>query len=261
MDYEDLLLEKKDGIATITLNAPDKMNALTIGMRKSLLTVTKELAQDDEVRVVIVTGAGRGFCAGADLSGGGGGELSRQQRLDFLGPTWGAEAFFKLEKPVIAAINGACVGAGLSLALSMDIRIASEAARFGAVFVLRGLTPDCGITYWLPKIVGTSKALELMYTGEIIGAAEAERLGIVSRVVPPDELMEVAQELAARIAQQAPLSVELSKKMVYRGMLDDIARQIELETYANRVTGQSEDNREAVRAFLEKRPPSPFKGR
>jgi len=260
MDYEDLLLEKKDGIATITLNAPDKMNALTIGMRKSLLSVTEELAQDDKVRVVVVTGAGRGFCAGADLSGGVG-ELSRQQRLEFLGPTWGAEAFFKIDKPVIAAINGACVGAGFSLALSMDIRIASEAARFGAVFILRGLTPDCGITYWLPGTVGTSKALELMYTGEIIGAAEAERLGIVSQVVPPDELMKVTQELAARIAQQAPLSVELSKKMVYRGMLDDIARQIELETYANRVCAQSEDSREAVRAFLEKRPQPQFKGK
>ena len=265
MDYEDLLLEKKDGIATITLNAPDKRNALTIGMRRSLLSVTEELARDDEVRVVVVTGAGRGFCAGADLSGraGGGGtdELSRQQRLQFLGPTWGAEAFFKLEKPVIAAINGACVGAGFSLALSMDIRIASEAARFGAVFVLRGLTPDCGITYWLPRIVGTSKALELMFTGEIIGAAEAERIGIVSQVVPPDKLMEVAQELAAGIAQQAPLSVELTKKMVYRGMLDDIARQIELETYANRVCVQSEDSQEAIRAFLEKRPQPQFKGR
>lgn len=261
MTYDDLLLEKRDGIATITLNAPDKMNALTIGMRKSILSVTEELAQDDEVRVVVVTGAGRGFCAGADLSGGGGGELSRQQRLGFLGPTWGAEAFFKLEKPVIAAINGACVGAGFSLALSMDIRIASEAARFGAVFILRGLTPDCGITYWLPKAVGTSKALELMYTGEIIDAAEAERIGIVSKVVPPDDLMKVTQELAGKIAQQAPLSVELTKKMVYRGMIDDFWRQIEIETYANHVTGQSEDSQEAVRAFFEKRPPSKFKGR
>lgn len=261
MDYEDLLLEKKGSIATITLNAPDKLNALTIGMRKSLLSVTEELAQDDEVRVVVVTGAGRGFCSGADLSGGSGGELSRQQRLEFLGPTWGAEAFFKLEKPVIAAINGVCVGAGFSLALSMDIRIASEAARFGAVFILRGLTPDCGITYWLPRTVGTSKALELMYTGEIISTAEAERMGIISQVVPPDELMKVTQELAAKIVQQAPLSVELSKKMVYRGMIDDIARQIELETYANRVCAQSEDSREAVRAFLEKRPQPQFKGK
>ncbi len=261
MTYEDLLLEKQDGVATITLNAPDKMNALTIGLRKSILSVAEELAQDDEVRVVVVTGAGRGFCAGADLSGGSGGQPTRHQRLDFLGPSHGSEAFFKLEKPVIAAINGACVGAGFSLALSMDIRIASEVARFGAVFVLRGLTPDCGITYWLPKAVGTSKALELMYTGEIIDATEAERIGIVSKVVAPDDLMKVAQELAGKIAQQAPLSVELTKKMVYRSMTYDVARQIEIETYANHVTGQSEDSREAVRAFLEKKPQPKFKGR
>ena len=260
MSYEDLLLEKKDGIATITLNAPDKMNALTLGMRKSLLQVTAEIARDDEVRVVIVTGAERGFCAGADLSGPRP-EPSRYQRLEFVGPSHASEAFFKLDKPVIAAINGACVGAGFSLALSMDIRIASEAARFGAVFVLRGLVPDCGISYWLPRVVGMSKAMELMFTGEIIGAAEAERLGIVSPVVPPDELMKTAWELAEKIAQQPPIPVEMSKRMVNRGIIDAVARQIELESYSNQICSQSEDSREAVRAFLEKRPPSKFKGR
>jgi len=261
MTYEDLLLEKRDGVATITLNAPDKMNALTSGMRRSLLRVVGDIAGDDDVRVVIVTGVGRGFCSGADLSGGGGVEPSRQQRLEFLGSSFGAEAFFKMDKPVIAAINGACVGAGFSLALSMDIRIASEAARFGAVFVHRGLVPDCGITYWLPQTVGMSRALELMFTGELIGAAEAERLGIVSRVVPPEELMDAAGELATRIAQQPPISVELSKRMVYRGVSDSVAQQIELETGAQRVCSGSEDNREAVRAFLEKRPQPKFKGR
>ncbi len=261
MDYEDLLLEKRDGIATITLNAPEKMNALTIGMRKSIISVTDELARDDEVRVVIVTGAGRGFCAGADLSRSFEDKLSRQRRIEFLGPTWGAEAFYRLEKPVIAAINGACVGAGFSLALSMDIRIASEEARFGAVFVLRGFTPDCGITYWLPKVIGTSNAMELMFTGEIINAARAERLGIVSRVVPPHKLMETAYELAGKIAQQPPLSVELTKKMVYRNMIDGLHRQIEIETYGHQITRASEDHQEAVRAFLEKRPQPKFKGR
>ena len=260
MDYEDLLLEKGDGVATITLNAPDKMNALTIGMRKSLLLVTGELAKDDEVRVVVVTGAGRGFCSGADLSGGRA-ELSRHQRLEFLGPNYGSEAFFTLNKPVIGAINGACVGAGFSLALSMDIRIASENARFGAVFILRGLNPDCGITYWLPRLVGLPKAMELMLTGEIISATEAGRLSIVSRVVPADELMKVTQELATKIAEQAPIPVELSKKMVYRSITDDIARQIELETYSNQICTRSEDSREAVRAFLEKQPPPKYKGR
>ena len=259
MDYEDLLLEKSDGIATITLNVPDKRNALTIGMRKSLPLVVDDIARDDDVRVVIVTGAGRGFCSGADLSSSGG-ELTRQQRIGFLGPNFASEVFFTLNKPVIAAINGACVGAGFSLALSTDIRIASDTAKFGAVFILRGLTPDCGITYWLPRLVGTSKAMELMLTGEIIGAEEATRLGIASKVVPADELMDKTRELAARIVKQAPLSVELSKMMVYRGIAGDVARQIELETLGNRITTNSEDHRAAVRAFLEKQPQPEFKG-
>ena len=265
MEYEDLLLEKEDGIATITLNAPDKLNALGMKLRQSLLLAADEVAKDDEVRVVIVTGAGRGFCSGADLSGGAaggaGGGPSRSQLLEVLGPGYGAETFFKMDKPVIAAINGVAAGAGFSLALSMDIRIASETARFGAVFVLRGLVPDCGITYWLPRMVGTAKALELMFTGEIIDAAEAERLGIVSRVVPPDELMKVTRDLAAKIAQQPPLPVELAKRIVYRTMADDIARNLDLETWAQRICSGSEDSREAIRAFLEKRPPAPFKGK
>ena len=260
MSYEDLLLERRDGIATVTLNVPDKMNALTLGLRRSLLRIGVELAGDDDVRVVIITGAGRGFCSGADLASPGA-ERNRRQRLEFVGASHGSEAFFKMDKPVIAAINGACVGAGFSLALSMDIRIASENARFSAVFVRRGLVPDCGISYWLPQAVGMSKALELMYTGEIIDAAEAARIGIVSKVVPADELLPAANELAARIVAQPPISVELSKRMAYRGVADQVAQQIELESAGQGICSGSEDNREAVRAFFEKRPPNRFVGR
>ena len=265
MDYGDLLLEKKDGIAIITLNAPDKLNALTANLRTSILQATDEVAKDDDVKVLIVTGAGRGFCSGADLSGGGAVgaavEPSLPQRLEVLGPSFGAESFFKMDKPVIAAVNGVAAGAGFSLALSMDIRIASETARFVAAFVLRGLVPDCGITYWLPRTVGTSKALELMFTGDIINAAEAERLGIVSRVVPPDDLMAVAEELATKIAQNPPIPVELTKRIAYRTMNDDVSRHLDLETWAQRLCSGSEDSREAIRAFLEKRPPAKFKGK
>jgi len=264
MDYGDLLLEKKDGIASITLNAPDKRNALTVKMRESLPLAVDEISKDDEVKVVIVTGAGRAFCAGGDIELmkahlEGNVNQSRYERLQLVG-YWG-DVFPKLDKPVIAAINGACVGGGFSLALSCDIRIASEVARFGSVFINIALVPDCGMTYFLPRIVGTSKALELMFTGELINATEAEQLGIVSQVVPSDELMKVTQELAARIAQQPPIALELTKRLVYRGIRDDIARQLDRETYAQQLCFQTSDFKESMLAFLEKRPQPHFKGK
>ena len=264
MAYEDLLLEKEGGIATITLNVPEKLNALTRKMSRSLPLVADDIAKDEEVRVVIVTGAGRGFCSGADVSamarGSGTTQPSLYERLQVIGwPHY--DVFPRLNKPVIAAINGACVGGGFSLALSCDIRIASETARFGVAQVARALVPDYGLTHYLPLAIGLSRALELMFTAEIIDAAEAERLGIVSRVVSPDELMKVTRELAAKIAQQAPIPVELTKKMVWRGLFDDLTRQIDLETWAQQICFQTEDFRDSVRAFLEKQPQPQFKGR
>lgn len=259
MAYEDVLLEKKDGIATITLNVPDKLNALTYKMRKNLPLVTEEIAQDDSIRAVIVTGAGRGFCSGIDL-GGMPAELPRNERIQHAGWPF-IDAFPKLMKPVIAAVNGVCVGGGLSLALTCDIRIASEAARFGCIWITRALAPDFGSTYLLPRTVGSSKALELMWTGEMLPAAEAARIGIVSKVVPPEELMKTAQELAFKIAHQAPLSIELAKKMVYRSMFDAFTRQLDMETLAQRICSQSEDAKAAVKAFLEKKPQPEFTGK
>ncbi|MFC2034913.1 enoyl-CoA hydratase/isomerase family protein [Chloroflexota bacterium] len=264
MEYEDLLLEKEGGIATITLNVPHKLNAITLGIRRSLPLVVDEIAKDDDVRVVIVTGAGRGFCSGADVTDltentDEPPEISRHERRQLVG--WGfAEIFPKLDKTVIAAINGACVGGGFSLALSCDIRIASEMAKFGVAQISRALVPDIAMTYFLPRITGTSGALELMLTAEIISATEAERSGIVSRVVPPDELMKVTRELADKIAQQAPIPVELTKKILYRAMLDDIARQLDLESWAQEICLNTEDHKESVRAFFEKRLPQ-FKGK
>ena len=260
MEYEDLLLEKADGIATITLNAPHKLNALTVGMRRSLPLAAAEIARDDELRAVIVTGAGRGFCSGADLTVTSV-EPARHQRLEVLGTSYGAEVFLRLDKPVVAAINGVCAGGGLAIALSMDIRIAAETARFSAIFVRRGLVPDCAIAYWLPRAVGTARAMELMLTGEIIDAREALRLGIVGRVVPPDELMSVARELAGRIARNPPVPVELTRRIVYRSMVDDIVGVLDWETWAQAICRQSEDAGEAIRAFLEKRAPAQFEGK
>ncbi len=265
MDYEDLVLEKKAGIATITLNAPDKMNALTAKMRESLPLAVQEVAKDDEVKVVIVTGAGRAFSAGGDVEWmklvlDGTLNLSRYERFQVAGLGWG-NIFPWLNKPVIAAVNGACVGAGLAIALSCDIRIVSEKAKFGSLFILRALVPDCGMSYFLPRAVGTGKALELMFTGELIDAVEAERLGITNRVVSPDELMKITQELASRIAQQPPIALELTKRLVYHSKLDDITRHFEWETYAQQLCFQTEDFKESVAAFLDKRPQPQFKGR
>ncbi len=265
MEYEDLLLEKDDsGIATLTLNVPNKLNALTVKMGMNLPAAVDEVAHDDSVRALIVTGAGRGFCSGADVSAMQAfieaAEQSRFNRLQVTG--WPVvDAFPKLLKPTIAAVNGPCVGAGLSLALSCDIRIASETARFGVAQVARALVPDFGLTCYLPLATGMSNALELMYTAELIDAAEAQRIGLVSRVVPPDGLLETARELASKIARQAPLSVELTKKMVWRGLFDRLARQLDLETDSIRICRQSEDHLESVKAFLEKKPLPKFKGK
>ncbi len=269
MNYQDLLLKKKDGIATLIMNAPEKMNALTFEMQKSLPLAVDELARDDEVKVVIVTGAGeRAFSAGGDVTmmramfeGTFEASRSRYYRMWLAGQGWGGDIFPRLDKPVIAAINGACTGAGFSIALSCDIRIASETARFGSLFIGRGLIRDCALTYLLPHIVGTSKALELMFTGEIIDATEAKSQGLVSRVVPTSELLKVAEELAVRIIQQPAVAIEFTKRLVYRNIIDDIRRHLEWESYAQLLCFETEDHKESVRAFLEKRPQPKFKGR
>ena len=234
MSYEGILFEKKDGIATITLNSPDKLNAISFKMRDSLMQVIDDLGRDESVKVVILTGAGRGFCAGADLS-----ELTGVTRAE---PSVYEQlqgvprpAFYKLEKPVIAAVNGACVGAGLSLALSCDIRIASDKAKFGAAFIKLGAPPDNGMSYWLPKIVGPANALEFLLTGKIVMGAEAKQIGLVNQVVPAEELMKVSQEMAAQIAQYPVLGLALTKRLVYRNMIGDAARQLDWENLAGEI--------------------------
>lgn len=276
MAYEDLLLEKKEHISIVTLNAPQKLNALGPAMTESIARIGEDLAHDDDVRVVIVTGAGRGFCSGADVSMMAGRPASssttprstppasassfRFNALQFMGYPH-ADVFPKLNKPVIAAINGPCVGGGLSLALSCDIRIAADDARFGASQVARALVPDYGMTMYLPLVVGVSNAFRLMYTAEIIGAAEAREMGLVSQVVAPDKLIATAMDLAKRISEQPPYSVELTKLMVWRGMLDQLARQLDLETWAQRICFGTEDHRSSVQAFLKKEPLPKFQGK
>jgi 2-(1,2-epoxy-1,2-dihydrophenyl)acetyl-CoA isomerase len=256
MDYEGLLFETKDGTATVTLNSPDKLNAISTKMRASLLKIIDDIGKDDSIKVVILTGAGRGFCAGADLSELMAGPMPEPSLFDRV-KGMPRPAFFKLDKPVIAAVNGACVGAGLSLALTCDIRIASDKAKFGSAFIKLGATPDNGMSFWLTKLMGPSNALEFLLTGKIVMGAEAKQLGLVNQVVPGEELMKVAQELAAQMAQYPLMALSLTKKLVYRSMLEDIARQYDWENQAGQITMQSQANKDAMNAFAEKKPAPP----
>lgn len=266
MKFETVVLEKVEGIATITLNRPDRLNALNDKMGEELLVVLGDVAADDDVRVVVFTGAGRAFSAGADV---------QERFID----TWektktgelnpallgtftrvGVPAIRRIEKPIIASINGPAVGFGCTLALNCDIRLASEAARFGLVFVRMGVTPEFGSTYFLPRLVGVAKALELLFTGRIIDAREAREIGLVNRVVPADELRKATSELASSIAKGPPISLRMIKKGIYMGVDNDLDTQVQWEHLAFNMCRQTEDHLEGAKSFLEKREPK-FRGR
>lgn len=263
MTYEHLIYEKEGHVVTITLNQPEKLNALSSAMRCSFVAALAEAAEDVDTRVVVLTGSGRGFCSGADLTGGGSGNaadygLGESYRLEPLGML--ALKLNKFAKPTIAAVNGVAAGGGLGLALGCDIRISSENARYSSVFVRRALGPDHGVSYLLPRLVGLDMALRLMYTGDIIDAQEALRIGLTSQVVPVDQLMSVAYELAHRLAKGPPVTLSLTKKAAYHGLDGNFYDALEYETYAQNIIHNTEDSTEGRRAFVEKREPQ-WKGR
>lgn len=248
-------IDVTQGARVLSLVTEHDPNKIKIGMEMELLV--EKLYEDEQGNEVI------GFKFKPDYLVAmldGTFKESRHEKLQIIGEGL-VDGLPKMNKPVIAAVNGVAVGAGFSIAMASDIRIASEQAKFGAVFVNMALIPDGGMTYFLPQAVGTSKALELMFTGEIFDARVAEQLGIVSRVVPHDELMKVTQELAAKIAKQPPIALALTKKLVYQDTIDDIVHHLDWETYAQKLCMQTEDHRESVLAFLEKRPKPQFKGK
>jgi enoyl-CoA hydratase/carnithine racemase len=265
MKFKNLRLEEKDGIATLTLDNPTKLNALSTEMWNDLRKIMDYLNGNAAVNVLIITGAGRGFCSGSDVSGrlavnleGGGPQKTQAELLEGTGHV--AALIQDLEIPIIAAVNGVAAGAGLSLALLSDIRIASEKARFGAIWVLVGLVGDLGATLLLPRIIGPDKAFEMLTTGKMIDAGEAERIGLVTRVVPHQELMNTTRELALKLAKGPALAIRLMKKAMHKGLThNDLQTQLDFESFAQAVCRQSADHREGVNAFMEKREPR-FKG-
>jgi enoyl-CoA hydratase/carnithine racemase len=271
MAYETITSELAENILTITLNRPDKLNAFNATMQRELIDAFDAADRDDNVRVIIVTGAGRAFCAGADLSSGADtfdrdarrGPVKRlaDGRVDYSDPNardGGGQVslrIFKCLKPVIAAVNGAAVGIGVTMQLAMDIRIASESARFGFVFSQRGIVPEAASSWFLPRIVGISQALEWCYTGRVFSAQEALAGRLVSRVVLPDELLPTAQKLAREIASKtAPVSVALIRQMMWRMLgADDPMEAHKVDSRGIYARGRSADVKEGVMSFLEKR--------
>jgi len=260
MDYEFIIFEVSDQIATITLNKPEKLNAWTPEMSYEIWDALMEVENDPNLRVTIITGAGRGFCAGADLSRGdttfdlskrSSEEVERRRQRSSL-----LDRYFSLKKPVIVAINGPVVGVGVTFILPFDIRIAAESARIGIVFNRRGVIPEIFSPWILPRIIGVSKAAELMYTGRIVNAKEALEFGLVSRVVPDDKLMDTAREIAEEIKLCAPVSVALTKHMLYQFLIEpDIYKIEKINEKYFWWTGKQADAREGVVSFLQKRKP------
>ena len=261
MSSDVLLKDKVDHVAVLTLNRPSKLNALDGELRGAMLEAVGSVQSDDDVRAVIFTGAGRGFCSGADLTGGGGGEPkppTQNDHLDDLG--WvgrQALAVYGLDKPVIGAVNGVAAGAGMSLALACDVRVGSEKARFKTVFIERNLSPDSGMSFFLPRIVGYSRAADLIYTSRAVEAEEAYRIGLLDRLVDHDELLERAIELASQMADWPPLALRVSKRVLQHNVECDLDTALRYEltslSYGNRAVN---DRRESLAAFREKRKPT-----
>ncbi len=263
MEAKPILVDVVDHVATVTLNRPERLNALGGAMREQMYEAMLKLSADPDVRVVMVTGAGRAFCSGGDVK-----EMSERQ--DAGQPRREVEVqpirekilavMRSMPKPVIAVVNGVAAGAGFNLALGCDMRIASEKASFSQAFVKRGLHPDWGGTYFLAHMLGTARACEFIFSGDMISAQQAAAWGLVNRVVPHDQLAEAAREWGQRLAAGPPIVIALAKRGIYRSMESDLASALEYEAYAQRVVWGTEDAAEGIKAFVEKRPPV-FQGR
>ncbi len=254
--HENILFEKDDGVATIALNRPEMLNAFNGALQTEIYDVLTEAAEDDGVRCIVLRGEGRGFSAGADLAeltekGGGEGLDLRE----YLRRTYSRlmTRMTKIEKPIIASLHGPVYGAGLGLALACDLRIAAESAKFSVAFVRIGLMPDAGVSFFLPRVVGLGRAMEMSMLGEAVDANEAYRIGLVNKVVPDEELEEEVGALAGRLAAMPTLALGRIKQTLYGSFERDLATALEAEAEGQTYCGYTQDHKEGVAAFFEKR--------
>jgi 2-(1,2-epoxy-1,2-dihydrophenyl)acetyl-CoA isomerase len=251
----DLRVEVADSVATLTLDRADALNSLTVPLKEELLATFRRLGRERDVRAIVLTGAGRAFCAGQDL----------RERLEPGAAPLATElrerynpiilAMRTIEKPIVGAINGVAAGAGASLAFACDIRIAAEGASFLLAFGRIGLVPDSGATWFLPRLVGPAKAAELALTGESLSAADAERFGLVAKVVASESLLEESRALAMRLASGAPRAIALTKRALNRSWDATLQESLEYEAWLQGIAGATDDHREGLAAFVERRPP------
>lgn len=255
-DYATLLYSLANGVAEITLNRPDSLNAFDDAMASEMQDALKIAERDANVRALLITGAGKGFCAGQDLSAireRPEGHSFREHVLKTYNPI--VAKLQSIEKPIIAAVNGAAVGAGFGIALACDVRYASESAKFRMAFIGIGLAPDSGTSYFLPRFVGMGRALELAYTNDLVDAATALQLGLVNKVFPADELMPKARELATKLASGPTKSYGLTKRALLRAASANVLDALDYEAHLQDIAGRTADHKEGVAAFLEKRAP------
>lgn len=260
MDYENIIYTMEKRIATIQFNRPDIMNATVDKIIEELKDATLKAASDGQVGALIITGSGKAFSAGGDVEKiqKGFNVLDGKEFLSGSHP-WLMQ-FAQMEKPVIAAVNGFCFGSGFSIALACDFIFAAEEAKFSQAFINLGLVPDMGSMYFLPRLVGLSRAKELIFTGKPLSASEAFEMGIVNRVVAGDQLMSTVKEFAEKLVSGPRVAIKFAKKLLNLSSNINLEEMLEYESYAQSVLFQTEDHREAARAFLEKRPPV-FNGR
>jgi 2-(1,2-epoxy-1,2-dihydrophenyl)acetyl-CoA isomerase len=264
MSFETILFDKREHVAILTLNQPERLNAISVKLRAEVQTAVTDAHRDDAIRALVITGVGRGFCSGADLSAVASGihgtlpaPTTQLERLDEDGwvGRW-AKMFHRFDKPVIAAVNGIAAGAGMSTALAADLRVGSERARFKTVFIERSLSPDSGMSYFLPRIVGYARAADLIFTSRTVEAEEAYRLGLLDRLVSHDNLLDEAVKLANEMTQWPPLALRVSKRVLQHNFEAEIDEAMRYETVGLAMGRRAtNDAREAMLAFSEKRKP------